>query len=100
MTGDVYLPAEVYLMAMGETMDEGTVAIWLAHSGDYVRLGQVIAQVETNKAVFDLESPANGFLRVVVPSDKTVPVLTILAVIEPTRTAALEEQAAAEEPPV
>ena len=79
---------EVFMPAMGETMDEGTIAGWLAHSGDFVRQGQVIAQIETNKAVFELEAPASGVLRVLVPVESVVPVLTPIAFIETSDAAA------------
>ncbi len=73
---------EVFLPVMGETMDEGTVSVWLAHTGDRVRKGQVIVEIETNKAVFELEAPVTGVLRVLVRSEQTVPVLTALAIVE------------------
>lgn len=47
---------------LGHTMEEGTVSQWLKAVGDAVRKGDVIAVVESDKASFDIESPADGTL--------------------------------------
>ena len=47
---------------LGHTMEEGTVSQWLKAVGDAVSKGEVIAVVETEKASFDIESPADGTL--------------------------------------
>ena len=47
---------------LGHTMEEGTVSQWLKAVGDAVRKGEVIAVVESDKASFDIESPADGML--------------------------------------
>lgn len=47
---------------LGHTMEEGKVAEWLKSVGDSVRKGEVIAVVESDKASFDIESPADGVL--------------------------------------
>ena len=47
---------------LGHTMEEGTVSQWLKAVGDAVGKGEVIAIVESDKASFDVESPADGVL--------------------------------------
>lgn len=47
---------------LGHTMEEGKVSEWLKDVGDQVLKGEVIAVVESDKASFDVESPADGFL--------------------------------------
>ena len=47
---------------LGHTMEEGKVAEWLRKVGDTVGKGDVIAVVESDKATFDVESPADGAL--------------------------------------
>ncbi len=47
---------------LGHTMEEGTVSQWLKAVGDVVSKGEVIAIVESDKASFDIESPADGTL--------------------------------------
>jgi pyruvate dehydrogenase E2 component (dihydrolipoamide acetyltransferase) len=44
-------------------MESGVISRWLAAEGDAVERGQILAEVETDKAVAELESPASGFLR-------------------------------------
>ena len=60
---------------LGHTMEEGKVGEWLKAVGDRVAKGEVIATVETDKATFDVESPADGtLLAIEVPAGTTVPV--------------------------
>ena len=47
---------------LGHTMEEGTVTEWLKSVGDSVAKGEVVAIVESDKASFDVESPADGTL--------------------------------------
>ena len=47
---------------LGHTMEEGTVSQWLKKVGDTVSKGECIAVVETDKASFDIEAPADGTL--------------------------------------
>ena len=47
---------------LGHTMEEGKVSEWLKAVGDRVSKGEVIAVVESDKASFDVESPADGYL--------------------------------------
>lgn len=47
---------------IGVSMDEGTLARWLKQPGDAVTAGEAIAEIETDKAAVELESPADGVL--------------------------------------
>jgi pyruvate dehydrogenase E2 component (dihydrolipoamide acetyltransferase) len=47
---------------MSDTMTEGTIAAWHKHVGDKVKSGDVLAEVETDKATMDLESYSDGVL--------------------------------------
>ena len=67
---------------MGYDMREGTVARWLKQEGDSVVRGEVIAEIETDKAMVEMESYAAGVLgKIVVEAGKTVPVGQLIAVI-------------------
>ena len=67
---------------LGHTMEEGKVAEWLKAVGDAVAKGEVIAVVETDKANFDVESPADGtLLAIEVPPGTVVPIGTIIGVV-------------------
>ncbi|HSS94741.1 MAG TPA: E3 binding domain-containing protein, partial [Candidatus Dormibacteraeota bacterium] len=51
---------------LSDTMEEGTIVEWKKKSGDVVKKGDVIAEVESDKATFDLESEDDGVLNIIV----------------------------------
>jgi len=68
--------------ALSPTMEEGRVVEWLKHEGDAVVAGDVLAEVETDKAVMELQARGDGVLRkVLAPSGSTVEVGKLVAVI-------------------
>jgi pyruvate dehydrogenase E2 component (dihydrolipoamide acetyltransferase) len=74
---------EVVMPRMGETVDEGTVNVWYKAQGDQVSEGEPLLEIGTDKVDTDIPAPASGTLaQVKVPADETVPVGTVLAVIE------------------
>lgn len=75
--------AEVIRMPkMSDTMEEGVIAAWLKKEGDEVSSGDVLAEVETDKATMELESYQDGvLLHIGVKEKEAVPVDGILAVI-------------------
>jgi pyruvate dehydrogenase E2 component (dihydrolipoamide acetyltransferase) len=73
---------EVILPQLGETMNEGTIVQWLVKEGDTVNKGDVLFQLESDKAVLDAEAPAKGtVLKILHPKGSKVPVLTVVALI-------------------
>ncbi|UZD24040.1 pyruvate dehydrogenase complex dihydrolipoamide acetyltransferase [Algoriphagus halophytocola] len=67
---------------MSDTMQEGTIASWLKKEGDEVKSGEIIAEVETDKATMELESYEDGTLLYIgVKSGDSVPVDGVIAVI-------------------
>jgi len=66
---------EVRLPRLGQTMEEGTVVNCLVNVGDEVKKGDVIFEIETDKATLEMESPAEGFVKyVLAKADETLPV--------------------------
>jgi len=57
---------EVRLPQLGQTMEEGTVVNCLVKIGDEVKKGDVIFEVETDKATLEVESPAEGFVKYIL----------------------------------
>jgi pyruvate dehydrogenase E2 component (dihydrolipoamide acetyltransferase) len=53
---------KIILPELGEGISKATVACWHAKVGDLVQVGDEICEVATDKAVFNIESPANGRL--------------------------------------
>jgi pyruvate dehydrogenase E2 component (dihydrolipoamide acetyltransferase) len=66
---------EVKLPQLGQTMEEGTVVNCLVKVGDEVKKGDVIFEIETDKATLEMESPANGFVKyILVEPNQNLPV--------------------------
>jgi len=51
---------EIKMPALSPTMEEGTLAKWLVVQGDVVRAGDVIAEIETDKATMEVEAIDDG----------------------------------------
>jgi pyruvate dehydrogenase E2 component (dihydrolipoamide acetyltransferase) len=67
---------------LSDTMEEGVLLAWKKHEGDQVQAGEVLAEIETDKAVMDLEAFASGVLRkILVQEGETVPSGTLIGVI-------------------
>jgi pyruvate dehydrogenase E2 component (dihydrolipoamide acetyltransferase) len=67
---------------MGLAVEEGRVVAWHRSEGDAVRKGDVVCEVETDKATVELEAPADGvLLRILVPAGETASAGSSLALI-------------------
>jgi pyruvate dehydrogenase E2 component (dihydrolipoamide acetyltransferase) len=63
------MPTEITMPQLSDTMSEGTVVKWLKREGDKVAAGEKIAEVETDKAVMEMESFDAGTLAVIVAKE-------------------------------
>jgi len=76
------VPTEVIMPQMGFDMKEGKVARWLKKEGEQVTRGEIIAEIETDKAVVEMEATSSGVLRqIAIKEGQTVPVLTVIGII-------------------
>ncbi len=67
---------------LSDTMTEGTVATWLKKVGDKVSEGDILAEIETDKATMEFESFNEGtLLHIGIPAGETAPVDSLLAII-------------------
>jgi pyruvate dehydrogenase E2 component (dihydrolipoamide acetyltransferase) len=86
--------AEFRMPTLGADMSEGTLVSWKKKPGDSVKKGEIIAEVDTDKAIIEIEVFTNGVIeKVLVPPGEKVPVGTVLAIIRedgPARGARLE----------
>ena len=57
---------DVNMPKLSDTMEEGTIVEWKKKSGDEVKAGEVLAEVESDKATFDLEAETDGVLQILV----------------------------------
>ena len=72
---------------LSDTMEEGTVASWLKQVGDPVEEGDILAEIETDKATMEFESFFSGvLLHIGTAVGETAPVDTLLAIIGPAGT--------------
>ncbi len=73
---------DVFMPRLSDTMEEGTIAQWLVAEGATVERGAVIAEIETDKAVMDLEAYDGGVLeKILVQVGETVPIGEKIAII-------------------
>ena len=76
------MPEEITMPKLSDTMEEGTVLKWLKNEGDYVQQGEPLFEVETDKAVMEVEAFVSGVLSTIfVQEGEKVPVGTPIAVI-------------------
>jgi 2-oxoglutarate dehydrogenase E2 component (dihydrolipoamide succinyltransferase) len=74
---------DVIMPQMGESIAEGTVSRWLKKIGDPVKRDEPILEISTDKVDAEIPAPASGVLAEIrVEEGKTVPVQTVIAVIE------------------
>ena len=73
---------QVFMPRLSDTMTEGTVSTWTKGVGDRIEKGDVIAEIETDKATMELEAYDAGVLeQILVDVGKTVPIGEVIAVI-------------------
>ncbi|WP_419911811.1 pyruvate dehydrogenase complex E1 component subunit beta [Hoeflea sp.] len=77
------MPIDILMPALSPTMEEGTLAKWLKHEGDSVASGDVIAEIETDKATMEVEAVDEGTIgKIVVPEgSEGVKVNAVIAVL-------------------
>lgn len=77
------MPVKIFLPALSPTMTEGTLAKWLKNEGDTVNSGDILAEVETDKATMEIEAIDDGRLGRILVSEGTegIPVNTPIAII-------------------
>jgi 2-oxoglutarate dehydrogenase E2 component (dihydrolipoamide succinyltransferase) len=73
---------EMKVPAVGESITEVTISTWLKKDGDMVVLDEIIAEVESDKATFELPAEANGILRIVAQEKTTLPIGGLICKIE------------------
>jgi pyruvate dehydrogenase E2 component (dihydrolipoamide acetyltransferase) len=77
------MPIEVLMPALSPTMEKGNLAKWLKKEGDTVKSGDVIAEIETDKATMEVEAVDEGTIaKILVPEGtQDVPVNDVIAVL-------------------
>lgn len=96
------MPTNILMPALSPTMEEGTLTKWMVKEGDEVHSGDVIAEIETDKATMEVEAVDEGVIAkiVVAEGSENVKVNAVIAVIaEEGEDASVIEGAAPATPP-
>ena len=77
------MPTEILMPALSPTMEEGKLARWLVKEGDTVTSGDIIAEIETDKATMEVEAVDEGVVASIAVAEGTegVKVNTVIAVL-------------------
>ena len=77
------MPTNILMPALSPTMEKGNLAKWLKKEGDAIKSGDVIAEIETDKATMEVEAVDEGVLaKIVIPEGTAdVPVNDVIGLI-------------------
>src|SRR2546425_8155824 len=90
------MPVDVLMPQMGESIFEGTITKWLKKPGDKVERDEPLFEISTDKVDAEIPAPSAGVLREIkVAEGQTVPIQTVVAVIDAAGAAAATAPAAA-----
>src|SRR5262245_12493344 len=89
---------QIKVPAVGESISEVTIANWLKKDGDVVQLDEAIAELESDKATFELTAQSAGVLKIKKQQGDTVPIGEVICEIEPNGQAGAQPKAAASTP--
>ncbi|RZK38538.1 MAG: dihydrolipoamide succinyltransferase, partial [Hymenobacter sp.] len=76
------MPTEIKIPAVGESITEVTIAKWLKKDGEAVKRDEVIAELESDKATFELPAEADGTLKILVAEGETIGIGTAIAELD------------------
>ncbi|MCX6845538.1 MAG: dihydrolipoyllysine-residue succinyltransferase [Verrucomicrobia bacterium] len=79
---------EIRVPASGESVTSANVASWRKKDGDAVSKGEVLVVLETDKVSNDLEAPASGTLKILIPEGEEVGIGTLIATVDTAQSAA------------
>lgn len=74
---------EIKIPPVGESISEVTISKWLKNDGDHVELDEVLCELESDKATFELNAESAGVLRIRAQEGDTIQIGTVVAEIEP-----------------
>ncbi|NML65758.1 2-oxoglutarate dehydrogenase complex dihydrolipoyllysine-residue succinyltransferase [Hymenobacter sp. RP-2-7] len=80
------MPTEIKIPAVGESITEVTIAKWLKQDGEAVKRDEVIAELESDKATFELPAEADGTLKIRVAEGETINIGTVIAELDGAAT--------------
>ncbi len=76
------MATKIMMPQAGQDIEEGRVVRWLKSEGELVKKGEAICEVETEKVVFEIESPGDGVLfKIIVPDDEKVKIFDTIGIL-------------------
>src|SRR5688572_6248984 len=90
---------QVKVPTVGESISEVTIANWLKKDGDTVKLDEVIAELESDKATFELTAQNAGVLKILKQQGETVPVGEVICEIAESNGQATQAKPEQKSPP-
>ena len=76
------MPREIKMPKLSDTMEEGTLNVWRKSEGDAIAKGDILLEIETDKADMEFEAYMSGTLvKILVPAGETVAIGTPIAVV-------------------
>ncbi len=83
---------KIFMPSLSPTMEEGKIVSWVKNIGDQVLSGEVLFEVETDKATMEYEVPDDGFLvKILCKKNQSVKVNSLVALISETKTVSEKE---------
>ena len=76
------MSAEIKVPAVGESISSGIISIWHRQEGDYVRTGDLLFTLDTDKVSTEVAAQAAGLVRIKVPADQEVKIGEVVGLIE------------------
>jgi 2-oxoglutarate dehydrogenase E2 component (dihydrolipoamide succinyltransferase) len=91
---------EMKVPPVGESITEVTIATWNKKDGDVVKMDEVLCELESDKATFELPAEAEGVLKIVAKEGDTLPIGAVICTIEPVGASAVGSQPSAVSQPI
>jgi 2-oxoglutarate dehydrogenase E2 component (dihydrolipoamide succinyltransferase) len=91
---------EMKVPPVGESITEVTIAAWNKKDGDVVKMDEVLCELESDKATFELPAEAEGVLKIVAKEGETLAIGAVICTIEPVGASAVGLQQSADSQPV
>ena len=83
---------KVIMPLLGETMEQGKIVAWIKKVGEYVEKGDILLEVESDKATLEVESFFSGYVRKIIHDEEAeVKVGEVIALMTTTPDEAIEE---------
>lgn len=93
------MKSEIKVPSVGESITSGVLVSWLKHNGDLVAEGDMLFELETDKATLEIPSTAAGTLEILIEQGTEVSIGQTVALLTPRDEAAQEPAATPEKPP-